>query len=164
MISEQVPHEQENEMGKDKGAKKGKADKVVAAPVEAQAPKTEKTPKVVKAEKSAAKVGGSKAAARMAEKEYDYASYAGKPPSDLQKRMADFVIAKCGIEFSSKKEEAAFRDGLRLGVALRIQFQASPENQAARAEAAAKPKPAKEPKAKAAKKGAVLAEVVTVDP
>jgi hypothetical protein len=81
--------------------------------------------------------------------EPDYTVYADKEPTDLQSRFGEWVIDKTGIEFSTKKEEAAFKEGVRLGTALRMQFQASPENQevlearkAAVEERKAAPKPA----------------------
>lgn len=117
-----------------------------------------------KAAESAAMNGtGSRAAARAAEKEQDFTTWAAKEPTDLQGRFADWLIEKVGVAVTSKKEEAAFREGVRLGTALRIPFQASPENQAARASKAAEPKPAKVAKAAAApaKKATAKAEVAT---
>lgn len=82
----------------------------------------------------------SKAAAKLAARleggEDLYAQYRGKAASDLQTFFADWAISKLGIEFGSKKEEAAFREGLRVGVAMRIPFQASPENQERQRQAA----------------------------
>lgn len=95
--------------------------------------------------------GNSLAAAKAAEEQAskDWSGYRDKPATDLQARMADWVIEKTGLSFSSKAAEAAFRDGIRLGVALRIPFQASPENQAVRSNGAAEAAPA--PAKKAAK-------------
>jgi hypothetical protein len=73
----------------------------------------------------------SQAAQRAAETEEDYAKYADKAPTDLQARFADWVLDKTGVTFTTKKEETAYREGIRLAVALRMKFQASPENQAA---------------------------------
>jgi hypothetical protein len=112
--------------------------------------------------------GNSLAAAKAAEQpDRDWSGYRDKPPTDTQARMADWVIEKTGLSFSSKAAEAAFRDGIRLGVALRIPFQASPENQAVRSNGAAEaaPAPAKKaakaaaaPAKKASKKAAAAAE------
>jgi hypothetical protein len=79
----------------------------------------------------------SRAAQRALEIEEDYPKYADKAPTDLQERLADWIMEKTGVTFATKKEEAAYREGVRLAVALRMKFQASPENQAAIAERAA---------------------------
>lgn len=77
------------------------------------------------------------AAAKAArEAELDYSGYKDKAPSDLQERFADWIVDKVGVAFGTKKEEAAFNEGVRLAVALRMKFQASPENQDAIAERA----------------------------
>lgn len=85
--------------------------------------------------------------AKAKDAEKDYTKYLGKPPTALQEHMADWVIEKTGITFGTKKEEAAFREGIRLGILLRIPHQASPENHAARADRKPEPKPAKATKA-----------------
>lgn len=97
----------------------------------------------------------------MAREEIDYTSYRDKAPTDLQARFPDWLIEKVGVTFGTKKEEAAFREGVRLATALRMPFQASPENRAATAERraeraaqaavpAAEPEPAPARPAKAA--------------
>lgn len=80
-------------------------------------------------------------------------AYKDKTPTDLQTRFADWLISKLGLEFANSKVEAGFREGVRLGTALRIPFQASDENQSAREdaraereEAAAERKASKAPK------------------
>lgn len=100
---------------------------------------------------------GSKAAARAAEAETDFTVWAGKPPTDLQARFGPWLLEKVGIEFGTKKETDAFLEGVRLSTALRIPFQASPENQAVRAAKASEPKPEK-PAKKVAKAAAPAAE------
>lgn len=94
---------------------------------------------------------GSKAAAKAAEADTDFTVWATKPATDLQKRFGPWILDKVGIEFGTKKELDAFLEGVRLSTALRIPFQASPENQAARAEKAAEEKPVKATKAAASK-------------
>jgi hypothetical protein len=78
----------------------------------------------------------SRAAQRALEIPEDYAPYATKAPTDLQRRLGDWIMEKTGVTFVTKKEEAAYREGVRLAVALRMKFQASPENQDAIAERA----------------------------
>jgi hypothetical protein len=68
----------------------------------------------------------------MAE-EPEYANYKDKEPTDLQARFPDWLIEKVGLTFPTKKEEMAFREGVRLSTALRMPFQASDENRAATA-------------------------------
>jgi hypothetical protein len=99
----------------------------------------------------------------MANGEVDYTIYKDKAPTKLQARFPDWLIEKVGVTFGTKKEEQAFREGVRLATALRMEFQASPENRAAteqeRAERAAskatapapEPTPAPAKAAKAAK-------------
>jgi len=68
----------------------------------------------------------------MAEpKEIDFEEYRTKGPTSLQRRFAVWIAENCEVEFGTKKEEAAFREGVRLAVALRIPFQRSPENREA---------------------------------
>lgn len=105
---------------------------------------------------------GSKAAAKAAEADVDFTVWASKAPTDLQKRFGPWLMEKVGLEFATKKEEAAFFEGVRLATALRIPFQSSPENQAARAEKAAEPKPEKVEKT--AKKAAKTAAPAAEDP
>jgi len=87
------------------------------------------------------------------DEELDYSDYKDKPATDLQARFAVWVKEQLGLEFSSKKEEAAFDEGIRLGTALRIQFQQSPENQADKAEKAEQRAAKKAAAAEAAPKG-----------
>lgn len=66
--------------------------------------------------------------------EVDYTSYADKTPTDLQVRFAEWITDKTGFEPSGcKTKQEAYEAGVRLGVALRMQFQASPENREATA-------------------------------
>lgn len=106
--------------------------------------------------------------------EVDYTTYADKPATDLQERFAEWITDKTEYDPSAAKtKQAAFEDGVRLSVFLRIPFQKSPENQEARAEKAAEPKAAKKAKeaqaeetpvaAKKGKKGK-LAVVPDVEP
>jgi hypothetical protein len=102
-------------------------------------------------------------------KEPDFAAIVAKPLSSLQEHFLAWVLDKTGITFATKKEEAAFAEGIRIGVALRGVHQASPENQerleaarvaaeeAREAEAAA-PAPAKATKAAAAPAKAAAAK------
>lgn len=98
-----------------------------------------------------------------AEPEVDYPAYLNKPPTDLQERFPDFIIDKVGYDpQSAKTKDEAFRQGVRLAVALRMSFQASPENreatQARRQERAAQAEVVQEetaaPTKRAAKKAA----------
>ena len=82
--------------------------------------------------------------------------YKGKEATAVQERYADWLIEKLEIEFSGNAKEvaakeAAFREAVRLATALRSIFQASPENQAARAEAREEEAPASAKPAKATK-------------
>lgn len=108
------------------------------------------------------------AVAEAPEVEEDYTKYLEKAPTDLQSRFSVWIKDKTGKTFATKKEESSFDEGVRLGVALRMKFQASPENQevlnaakVTRAEApVAEPKPAKEKKgAKAPEAAPVVAPV-----
>lgn len=65
----------------------------------------------------------------QAVEEVDYTKYADKAPTDLQERFSDWLLEQVGLEFGTKKEEIAFREGVRLATALRMPFQRSPENQ-----------------------------------
>ncbi len=60
--------------------------------------------------------------------ERDFTSYAGKEPTSLQARMADWLLDKVGV---MPADEESFRDGVRLAVALRMDFQRSAENREA---------------------------------
>jgi hypothetical protein len=92
-----------------------------------------------------------------------FTDYLDKEPTPLQARFPDWLVEKVGITFGTAKEMAAFREGVRLSTALRIPFQASPENRAARDGATAKKtaRPAAaaaEPATKATRKAAVAKE------
>ena len=62
------------------------------------------------------------------------AAYKKKEATAVQTRYADWLIEKLELEFPNPKAEAAFREAVRIATALRMIFQASPENQGARAE------------------------------
>ena len=66
------------------------------------------------------------AAQKAAEAEEDYTKYADKAPTDLQKRFGEWILDKVDPEIENEED---FLEGVRLGVALRMKFQASPENQ-----------------------------------
>lgn len=73
----------------------------------------------------------SKAAASAATEEIDYTAYADKQPTDLQARFTEWILDKTEVDPAGfKTKQAAFEAGARLAVALRMKFQASPENQA----------------------------------
>lgn len=105
--------------------------------------------------------------------EPDFAAIVAKDITPLQQHFLDWVIEKTGVTFSTKKEEAAFAEGIRIGTALRGAHQASPENQerlaeakaareAALAEVTQEEKPAKPAKAvKAATPAKVAAKKAT---
>jgi len=77
----------------------------------------------------------------------DYTVYAGKEPTPTMVDFADWLIQEVGLEFGTVKEQNAFRDGVRLGGTLRMEFQRSEFNverrekrrQAREAAAAAEP-------------------------
>lgn len=87
-------------------------------------------------------------------------AYKDKATTPVQERFSDWLIEKLELEFATPKAEAAFREATRLATALRMIFQASPENQDARAEAKAEREEATETKAetKANKKSAKAAK------
>lgn len=70
------------------------------------------------------------------ELEPDYTYALGKEATSLQRRFADFIISdEVGYSpASAKTKEEAFREGVRMAVALRIPFQASTTNREATAE------------------------------
>lgn len=76
-------------------------------------------------------------------------AYKDKTVTTVQQRYADWLIEKLELEFPNAKAEAAFREAVRLATALRMIFQASPENQEAREAAAEEREAAQEDKAKA---------------
>jgi hypothetical protein len=63
------------------------------------------------------------------EQELDFTVYRDKPATRVQEAFADWLIDNVGVEFGTKKEEQAWRDGVRLGASMRMHFQRSPENQ-----------------------------------
>lgn len=92
--------------------------------------------------------------------EVDLEAYLTKPPTDLQERFADYIVELGYDPSAAKTKMEAFKEGVRLAVALRMIFQASPENRSAtkarRAERAAAalaaPDEDEKPKAKKGKK------------
>lgn len=67
--------------------------------------------------------------------EKDYTQYAGKEPTATMADFAEWLIEVGAVgEFPSKAAEAAFRDGVRLGGTLRMDFQGSAFNKERRAE------------------------------
>jgi hypothetical protein len=98
-----------------------------------------------------------------AEEEQDFTGYAEKEPTDLQTRFTDWIPEVTGFDPNGcKSKAAAFAEGVRLAVSLRMPFQRSPENQellaerraaaGTRAEEPAAPKKAAPAKKAAAKK------------
>lgn len=62
--------------------------------------------------------------------EIDLESYLAKPPTDLQERFAEWIRDQAGYDPTrAKTKEEAFTEGVRLSTALRMIFQASPQNQ-----------------------------------
>lgn len=67
-----------------------------------------------------------------APEDFDYSTYLDKKPTDLQERFALWIVEQTGLDVTAlKSKQVAFEEGVRLGVALRMKFQASPENQEA---------------------------------
>jgi hypothetical protein len=65
-----------------------------------------------------------------AEEEQDFTGYAEKEPTDLQTRFTDWIPEVTGFDPNGcKSKAAAFAEGVRLAVSLRMPFQRSPENQ-----------------------------------
>lgn len=89
----------------------------------------------------------------MAKEEVDLTAYLTKAPTSLQERYADWLLDETIVGYDpskAKTKEEAFREGVRLATAMRMIFQASPENKAANDQrASADPAPVK--KAAAAK-------------
>jgi hypothetical protein len=109
-----------------------------------------------------AKAAAAAPAAPAEEVEVDFQAYKEKAATDLQERFAGWIIDKLELTFGTKKEQAAFEEGVRLATALRMVFQASPENQAVLAERRASAgdrqlEAAKSVKPAAAKKAAAAA-------
>lgn len=88
----------------------------------------------------------SRAAREAMDKEKDYTTYADKDATDLQSRLNDWILEKTGYE---PEDEDSFFAGVRLATALRMDFQASPENQKVLAERRAAKEEAEEEKANA---------------
>lgn len=63
----------------------------------------------------------------------EYPPYAAKEATATQTHFADWIIDRCEITFATKKEEAAFRNGVKLAKVLAFHFQGSKENKEARA-------------------------------
>lgn len=91
----------------------------------------------------------SRAAEEAAETEEDYTKYLEKDPTDLQERFGQWILEKTGYE---PKDEDDFLAGVQLATALRMKFQASPENQAVLEERRLAAAEAKEAKAAAGPK------------
>lgn len=81
----------------------------------------------------------------------DYTTYLGKPATELQERFGEWIRDKTGYDpAQAKSKAAAFEEGVKFAVFLRIPFQKSPENQDHRAAKLSAPKPEKAPKAEPA--------------
>ena len=66
----------------------------------------------------------------------DLSAYLEKEPTDLQARFAEWLKDEEIVGYDpskAKNKEEAFNEGVRLAVALRMTFQASPENREANA-------------------------------
>lgn len=87
-------------------------------------------------------------------------AYKTKAATPVQERYADWLKEKLQLEFASPKAEAAFDEAVRISTALRMIFQASDENQEARAEARSEREEAAaaKPKGKPGKKAKPAAE------
>lgn len=58
-----------------------------------------------------------------------YAEYAEKEPTSLQAHMAEWIPEVTGIDVTQFEDvQTAFEEGVRLSVALRMEYQRSPEN------------------------------------
>jgi len=64
----------------------------------------------------------------LGQDEADYEDYRDKEPTTKQDHLSAWLLDKTGLTFSTKKEEAAFADGVRLTVSLHKHYQRSPEN------------------------------------
>ena len=71
-------------------------------------------------------MGNSASADKAASEARDFTKYADKPPTDLQSRFSGWILEKTGYE---PEDMDSFNEGVRLATALRMAFQASPENQ-----------------------------------
>jgi hypothetical protein len=61
--------------------------------------------------------------------EKDFLAYAEKPPTPLQAHLADWLLEKTEYDPARAKSKAdAFRRGVQLSAALRMEHQKSPEN------------------------------------
>lgn len=76
--------------------------------------------------------GTTAAKAEPVKVELEYGKYADKAPTALQTRYVDWIIEKTGVDVDAMEDP--FAEGVRLGTALRMIYQASPENKAATAE------------------------------
>jgi hypothetical protein len=96
------------------------------------------------------------------EAERDLTIYADKEPTDLQERFAVWIPEATGYDpATAKTKTEAFEEGVRLATALRMIFQASPENQealAARRSAVAQAKTEQSPNG-SGRRGKKVAEV-----
>lgn len=97
-------------------------------------------------------------AKKEAVEEVDYTVYADKAATDLQERFGDWLVEQVGLSFSTKKEEVAFKEGVRLATALRMPFQRSPENQEILEDRRGAAKPVKAVAKKTAKRAPVVEE------
>lgn len=55
----------------------------------------------------------------------DLTEYADKPATENQERFAEWILEVTGKEFSTQKEIAAFKEGVRLAKVLVMKFQAA---------------------------------------
>jgi len=98
------------------------------------------------------------------EEERDYTVYLEKAPTDLQKRFAEWLMDEDIVGYDpskAKTKQEAFEEGVRLATAMRMVFQASPENRAANEERkAARADESEEEPAKPAKKAAPAKKAV----
>lgn len=66
--------------------------------------------------------------------EIDLSAYLEKEATDLQSRFAEWLMENVGYDPSkAKTKQEAFEEGVRLATAMRMIFQASPENREANA-------------------------------
>ena len=83
-----------------------------------------------------------------AEEEQDFSGYVDKAPTELQERFTAWIPEVTGFDPNGcKSKSAAFAEGVRLAVSLRMPFQRSPENQELLAERRAAAEQAEEPAA-----------------
>lgn len=97
--------------------------------------------------------------AKKTEEERDLTAYLDKKPTDLQERFAEWLMDEDIVGYDpakAKTKEEAFREGVRLATAMRMVFQASPENQEANAARRTKAEVAEEAPVKSSKKKAAV--------